>query len=108
MAILLVGCAKATPVPAGTTQNVTGILKQLNTPDEPGKDVVVVQTPQGEKIIPLTDKTAYSIEGRTCLLANENKLVDEGNTTLQCTVVVEGLRPNPGEKGYALAVYIKK
>ena len=91
-----------------TTHKLTGTLRQLNTPDEPGKDVVVVQTPQGDRIIPLTAQTTYNIEGRTCLLADADKAIMEGNTTYQCTVVVEGLGPNPGDEGYALALYVKK
>ena len=108
MAILSVGCAKTTPAPAApTTQNVTGILKDLNTPDDPGKDVVVVQTPQGEKIIPITANTTYSIEGKTCLLADVGKAVDEGNVTYECTVILTGLTPYAEEQA-AMAIYVTK
>ncbi len=107
--ILSAGCApKKTPAPAApTTQNVTGILKDINTPDEPGKDVVVVQTPQGEKIIPITANTTYSIEGKTCFLAEVGKAVDEGNVTYECTVVLTGLGPYEDEQA-ARAIYVTK
>ena len=110
MVILSVGCANTKPasVPAAsTTQNVTGILKDLNTPSDPGKDVVVVQTPQGEQIIPITANTTYSIEGKTCFLAEVGKAVDEGNVTYECTVVLTGLDPYGGEES-ARAVYVTK
>ncbi|MDO8716880.1 MAG: hypothetical protein Q7J73_08775 [Dehalococcoidales bacterium] len=109
MAILSVGCAKTTPAPApaATTQNVTGTLKDLNTPDDPGKDVVTVTTPQGDKTFNLTADTTYSIEGRSCLLADVGKAVDEGNVTYECTVVLTGLTPYAEEQA-ALAIYVTK
>ena len=108
MAILSVGCAKTTPAPAApTAQNVTGILKDLNTPAEPGKDVVTVQTPQGLRTFPITANTTYSLEGRTCLLTDVNKVVDEGNVTYECTVVLAGLTAY-GDDQAALAIYVTK
>lgn len=109
MAILSVGCAKTTPTPApaATTHNVTGTLKDLNTPTEPGKDVVSIQTPQGTQNFTITANTTYSLEGRTCLLADVNKVVDEGNVTYECTVVLTGLTPY-GDDQAALAIYVKK
>ncbi len=107
VAILSAGCAK-TPAPAApTTQNVTGTLKVLNTPDDPGKDVVTIQTPQGEKTFVLTAGTTYSIEGRSCVLAELGKAVDEGNVTYECTVILAGISPY-GDDTAAMAVYVKK
>lgn len=108
MAILSVGCAKTTPAPAApTTQNVTGVLKDLNTPDDAGKDVVTITTPQGEKTFTLTANTTYSLEGRSCLLADVGKAADEGNVTYECTVVLTGLTPY-GDDQAALAIYVTK
>ena len=87
MAILSTGCAtKATPAPAATTQNITGVLKDLNTPAEPGKDVVTIQTPQGLQTFPLTANTTYSLEGKTCLLNDVGKVLETGNATYQCNL----------------------
>ena len=83
---LFVGCAKTTPAPAAPTQNVTGVLKEINTPDDPGKDVVVVQTPEGEKTFPLTANTTYSLEGKTCLLNDVGKVLETANATYQCNL----------------------
>ena len=108
VAILSAGCAKTTPAPAApTTQNVTGTLKVLNTPDDPGKDVVTIQTPQGEKTFVLAADTTYSIEGRSCVLAELGKAVDEGNVTYECTVILAGISPY-GDDTAAMAVYVKK
>ena len=107
MAILSVGCAKATPTPAATTQNVTGTLKDLNTPDDAGKDVVTITTPQGDKTFNLAANTTYSIEGRSCLLAELGKAVDEGNVTYECTVVLAGVSPYADDAS-VIAVYVTK
>lgn len=108
MAILSVGCAKTTPEPAApTTQNVTGVLKDLNTPDDAGKDLVTITTPQGDKTFNLTADTTYSIEGRSCVLAELGKTVDEGNVTYECTVVLAGLSPYTDDTA-AMAVYVTK
>ena len=105
MAILAVGCAK-TPAPA-TTSNVTGVLTEINTPDDPGPDVVIVETPQGPQTIPITAATTYSIEGRSCILADVGKVADEGNVTYECTVVVTGMSPY-GDDTAAVAIYVTK
>lgn len=107
MAILSVGCAKTTPTPAATTQNVTGVLKDLNTATDPGKDVVTITTPQGDKTFNLTADTTYSIAGRSCVLAELGKTVDEGNVTYECTVVLAGLTPYADDTA-AMAVYVTK
>ena len=108
MVVLSGGCAtKETPAPAAPTQNVTGTLKDINTPDDPGKDVVTVQTPQGDKTFPVTANTAYSIEGKTCLLADVGKAVDEGNVTYECTIVLTGLTEYADEQS-VLAIYVTK
>lgn len=107
MAILSVGCTKTTPEPAATTQNVTGTLKDLNTPDDAGKDLVTITTPQGDKTFNLAADTTYSIEGRSCVLAELGKTVDEGNVTYECTVVLSGLTPYTDDTA-AIAVYVTK
>ncbi len=106
MAILAVGCARTPPAPA-TTQNVTGVLKNLNTPDNPGKDTVTIQTPGGDKTFALSANTTFSVEGRSCTLEQVGQAVDEGNVTYECTVVMAGLTP-AGEDTSVLAVYVRK
>ena len=86
MTILPVGCAKTTPAPTAPTQNVTGILKDINTPDDPGKDVVVVQTPQGEKTLPITTTTTFSLEGKACTL-DQIAALDLAKASYNCTTV---------------------
>ena len=92
LAILSVGCGSTAPAapaapaapPAATT--VTGILKDINTPTEPGKDVVVVQTPQGLQTLTITPDTKFTLEGGACPLEDAGKLTDQGNVTYNCTV----------------------
>ncbi len=106
--VLSVGCGTKTPAPAApTTQNVTGVLKDLNTATDPGKDVVTITTPQGDKTFNLAADTTFSIEGRSCVLAELGKTVDEGNATYECTVVLAGLSPY-GDDTAAMAVYVTK
>jgi hypothetical protein len=105
MVVLSTGCTKATP--KTTTSNVTGVLKDINTPADPGADAVTITTPQGDKTFPLANGTSYSLEGRSCILADVGKVVDEGNQTLECTVVVSGIDPY-GLDASVLAVYVAK
>lgn len=105
MVVLSTGCTK-TPAPA-TTSNVTGVLKDLNTPDDAGKDLVTITTPQGDKTFNLAADTTYSIEGRSCILAELGKTVDEGNVTYECTVVLSGLSPYADDAA-TMAVYVTK
>ena len=95
MVVLSAGCAtKPAPVAPKAPETVTGILKDINTPDDPGKDVVVVQTPEGERTFPLTASTTYSLEGKTCLLPDVGKALDEGNVTYECTLVYDEVLGN--------------
>jgi len=86
MAILSVGCVKTTPAPATPTQNVTGVLTDLNTPAEPGKDVVTVQTPQGPQTFPITANTNFALEGQVCTLDDVGKVLATANATYQCNL----------------------
>lgn len=86
--ILSVGCAtKAPPAPAAPpTQEVTGTLKDVNTPAEAGKDVVTIQTPQGEKTLPITANTTFSLEGKACTL-DQIAALDLAKVSYNCTTV---------------------
>ncbi len=88
-AILSVGCTKATP-PAtkAPPENVTGVLKDVNTPAEPGKDTVTVQTPQGAQTLPITATTAFSVGGKACTL-DELDALNTTNASYNCTVVLD-------------------
>ena len=100
--ILSVGCGtKATPAPAAPTQNVTGVLKDVNTPAEAGKDVVTVETPQGLQTFPVTANTTYTLEGKTCTLEELNKVVEAANVSYNCTLVYD-------EELGAIGVYVTK
>lgn len=89
--ILSVGCGtKPTPAPAAApTQNVTGVLTDVNTPAEPGKDVVVVQTPQGQQTLTITADTRITLDGDACPLEDIGKLVEAGNVTYNCTAIYD-------------------
>ena len=101
-AILSVGCgAKTTPAPAAPTQNVTGTLKDANTPAEAGQDVVTVETPQGLQTFPVTSNTTYTLEGKICTLEDINKAVEAANVSYNCTLVYD-------EELGAIGVYVTK
>ncbi len=101
LAILSVGCGSTAPAapaapPAATT--VTGILKDINTPTEPGKDVVVVQTPQGQQTFPFAETTKFILEGQACPVGQLGELVDQGYVSYNCTLVVN-------DEGVLVSVY---
>lgn len=71
--VLSGGCGtKATPPTApaapAPTQTVTGNLTGVNTPAQPGPDVVTVQTPQGPQTFTVTPTTKYTLDGKACTL----------------------------------------
>ena len=102
MVVLPVGCAKTPPVaPKAPTQNVTGTLKDVNTPADAGKDVVTVETPQGLQTFPVTSNTTYTLEGKICKLEDINKVVEAANVSYNCTIVYDD------ELG-AIGVYVTK
>ena len=103
MVVLSVGCATKTPpaVPKAPTQNVTGTLKDANTPAEAGQDVVTVETPQGLQTFPVTSNTTYTLEGKICTLEDINKAVEAANVSYNCTLVYD-------EELGAIGVYVTK
>ena len=88
MLVLSTGCATKTATLAPSTppppKTVTGILKDVNTPAEPGKDVVTVQTPQGLQTYTITTNTTFTLEGQACPLTDIGNVLETGNTTYQC------------------------
>lgn len=103
MVVLSVGCATKTPptVPTAPTQNVTGILKDVNVPAEPGKDVITIETPQGLQTFPVTSNTTYTLEGKICKLEDINKAVEAANVSYNCTLVYD-------EELGAIGAYVTK
>ena len=86
MAALMALSAGCTSKAAKPTQNATGILKEVNTPAEPGKDVVTIQTPQGLQTFTLTADTTYSLKGQACALEDVGKVLGTANATYQCNL----------------------
>ncbi len=91
--ILSVGCSsKPKPVEpaAPTTQNVTGILKDINTPAEAGPDTVTIQTPTGEtKIIPFAPNDHFFLDGAACPLEEVQKVELGTGVSYNCSVWVD-------------------
>ena len=104
MAILSTGCATKAPAAKAPTSNLTGILKGINTPAEPGRDVVAVETPQGLKTFPITPNTKYTLDGRACPLDDVGQALDAGNGTYVCTVIYD----YDNADGEARAIYVTK
>lgn len=99
MAILTAGCTKATPKEEKMpTQNVTGTLKDVNTPKEAGQDAITVQTPQGSTSINITPQTGLSFDGKACTVDELDAKI-AANTSYNCTIVFD---PMLG----AVAVYV--
>ena len=101
MAILSVGCTKATPAPAAKPP-VTGGLTDVNTPAEGGQDTVTVTTPQGPTAVHVTDQTGFSFNGQFCTLDElEAKVAaaEAANISYNCTIVYDDMLG-------ALAVYV--
>lgn len=101
MAILSVGCTKATPAPAAKPP-ATGALTDVNTPAEGGQDTVTIQTPQGPTAVHVTDQTGIAFNGQVCTLDDlEAKLAAAAaaNTSYNCTIVYDDMLG-------ALAVYV--
>ena len=107
MVVLFTGCSSKAPpasapvAPAAPpTQEVTGILKDVNTPAETGKDVVTIQTPQGEKTLPIAADTTFKLEGKACTL-DQIAALDLEKVSYNCTTVY-GIDQN----GYEVVVGI--
>ena len=100
---LSVGCAKGAPT--AIVQTITGELEYLTVPLAWGETVpleygnanetatVTVQTPQGPQTIQLASNTTYSIDGQACKLEDIGKVLVEGDTTYNCTIVVAPCEP---------------
>lgn len=88
MVVLFVGCTpKTAPAPVAT-QTVTGVLGTINTPAEPGPDIVTIQTPEGLKTFPINAYTTYSLGGNACTL-DQLEAVTTGNVSYNCTLVMD-------------------
>ncbi len=74
---------KATP--AAPSQNITGVLSNVNTPGQPGPDVVTIQTPQGPQTFSISSNATFTLDNQACSLDDIGKVVETGNTTYQCT-----------------------
>ena len=70
-------------------KSVTGILKDINTPAEPGRDVVTVETPQGPRTFPVTPDTIITLKGQACALEDAGKALVAGNVTYVCTIIYD-------------------
>ena len=78
------GCStKATP-----SKEIKGTLKDINTPAEAGADTITVKTPEGDKTIPITGSTAFSIGGKVCTIDQVDAL-NLGNASYNCTIVLD-------------------
>ena len=85
--VLSAGCTTK-PAPKEPTQTA-GILKDVNTPAEAGKDAVTVQTTVGPQTFPVTPSTQIFLEGQLCGLDDLNKVLADGNTTYTCTLLYD-------------------
>ncbi len=81
------GCSKSNPA-QNTTKNVTGNLTGINTPAQPGPDVVTIQTPIGPESYVITTNTVYSVNGRYCTVEEFAALL-AANQTRNCTIVYD-------------------
>ncbi len=91
---LSIGCAgKAQPEAAVSPQKVVGVLQHLNAPPENGNVVVTVQTPQGPQNIQLAANATYELEGKACTVEDIGNALVAGNTTYNCTVVLNPCEP---------------
>ena len=96
MVILYAGCALAAH-PTASAQTITGGLEYLTVPLEYGNAnvtaTVTVQTPQGLQTIQLASNTTYSLDGQVCKLDEIGKVLAEGGTTYNCSVVIAPCEP---------------
>ncbi len=74
------------------TQRIDGVVTGLTVPlNSPGS--LTMQTAQGPQTVQLADNTTYSLDGKACSIDDLGKLITSGNTTYNCTVVVEACQP---------------
>ena len=92
--LAVAGCA-AKAQPAAVLQNVTGELRYLSVPLEDGNGnvTVTIETPQGPQTIQLASNTTYSLDGQVCKLDEIGKVLLEGGTTYNCSVVIAPCEP---------------
>lgn len=90
--ILSAGCA-AKAQPAVAPKDITGELKYLSVPLEGGDVTLTVQTPQGPQNIQLAANATYQLEGKACSVEDIGNALVAGNTTYNCTVVLNPCEP---------------
>lgn len=103
MVVLYAGCAKGTT--AASARTITGELEYLTVPLEWYETVpleygnanvtatVTVKTPQGPQTIQLASNTTYTLEGKACAIDDIGKALVEGDTTYNCTIVIDPCEP---------------
>ncbi len=91
--ILAAGCAAKAPPATASTTNVTGELTYLSVPLEGGNVTLTINTPQGVQTIAVADNTTYTLNGKACTLDELGKVLEQGNTTYNCTAVVDNCAP---------------
>ena len=106
ISILSIGCA-ARVQPAAPPQEVTGVLEHLNVPLENGNVVVTVQTPQGPQNIQLAANATYELEGKACTVDDIGKALTGGDTTYNCTVVIDDCEPGIVAKYLSVTTIVK-
>lgn len=101
-AILSVGCSTEAPMAPAAQTPATGKLTDVNTPADPGQDVVTVQTPQGPTSVKVTPQTGFAFNGQFCTLDDLNAKIEAAaatNASYNCTIVYD-------EMLGALAIYV--
>ena len=100
---VMAGCTKEPEAPtAPATQNVSGTITSINTPAEPGPDVIIVQTPQGQQTFSITPNTDVSYNNTACAIEDAGKLVTQNGTPYTCTIVYD-----PTYNAIASGIYIQ-
>lgn len=107
MVILCAGCAAKEPSVVAAAQNVTGELKYLSVPLEGGNVTLTVETPQGVQTIPVADNTTFTIDGKACTIEDIGKALVTGNTTYNCTIVIEPCEPGIVAKYLSVTTIVK-
>ena len=95
MAVMVMsgGCAAKTKPVAVAPQNVTGDLKSVSVSTAGGEKTLTVQTPQGVQSVRVAENTTYSINGKACGIDEIGQALAEGNTTYNCTVILDPCEP---------------
>lgn len=90
-AILSTACAGLTSSPAAA-ESISGEIRGMSVPLD-SKPILTIKTAQGQQTVQLAANTTYTLDGEACAIEDLGQILESGNTTYNCTVVIDPCEP---------------